>query len=99
MNLGMLTSAAMGLAVTAWVFSPLFARDAGEREKARSATGERADLFSRKEMVLASLKDLEDDRETDKISEHDYMQLKNKLTAQAIEIMKKLDDERAPQQP
>lgn len=98
MNLGLLTSAAMGLAVTAWVFSPLFARDASEREKARSATGEQADLFSRKEMVLASLKDLEDDRETDKISELDYMQLKNRLTAQAIEIMKKLDDERPPQQ-
>jgi len=98
MNLGLLTSAAMGIAVTAWVFSPLFARDASDREKARSATGEKADLISRKEMLLASLKDLEDDRETDKISEHDYMQLKNKLTAQAIEIMKKLDDERAPLQ-
>ena len=99
MNLGLLTSAAMGIAVTAWVFAPLIARDAGEREKVRSATGEKADLLSRKEMLLASLKDLEDDRETDKISEHDYMQLKNKLSAQAIEIMKKLDDERAHQQP
>jgi hypothetical protein len=99
MSLGLLTSVAMGVAVAGWVFSPLFARDASEQEQARSATGERADLFSRKEMVMASLKDLEDDRETDKISEHDYMQLKNKLTAQAIEIMKKLDDEHAPQQP
>lgn len=99
MSLGLVTSAAMGLAVAAWVFSPLFARGAGEKEKARTATGEKADLLSRKEMLLASLKDLEDDRETDKISEHDYMQLKNKLTAQAIEIMKKLDDEPAPRQP
>ena len=97
MSLGLVTSAAMGLAVAAWVFSPLFAKDAGEKERARSATGEKADLLSRKEMLLASLKDLEDDRETDKISEHDYMQLKNKLTAQAIEIMKKLDDEPARQ--
>ena len=43
--------------------------------------------------------DLEDDRETDKISEHDYMQLKNRLTAQAIETMKKLDHERESRQP
>ena len=98
MTLGLATSAILGAATAFWVFAPLFAKDADEQERARTATGKRAALMSRRVMLLASLKDLEDDRATDKISEHDYMQLKNKLTAQAVEVMKQLDDDGEPRQ-
>jgi hypothetical protein len=42
-------------------------------------------------MLLSSLKDLEDDRQTDKIAERDYEQLKTRLSTQAIDIMQRLD--------
>jgi hypothetical protein len=42
-------------------------------------------------MLLASLKDLEDDRETDKIGDEDYERLKSRLSAQTIEVMQRLD--------
>ena len=42
-------------------------------------------------MLLAALKDLEDDRSTGKIDQKDYSQLKTELSTEAIEIMKQLD--------
>ena len=43
--------------------------------------------------------DLEDDRATDKIGESDYAELHATLTAQAVEVMRSLDDIEAAGQP
>ena len=42
-------------------------------------------------MLLAALKDLEDDRATGKIDQNDYSRLKTELTTETVDIMKQLD--------
>jgi len=49
------------------------------------------DLQSKQDMLLASLKDLEDDHATDKVSEEDYNELRSRLSAEAVEVMRALD--------
>ncbi len=48
-------------------------------------------LLVRKEETLISIKELEFDFSTDKISESDYQQLRHKLEKEAGEIMEALD--------
>jgi hypothetical protein len=43
-------------------------------------------------MVLAGLRDLEDDRQTGKIGDADYAALRAKLEANAVSLMKSLDE-------
>ncbi len=92
MSGGLVIALALGGAAIAWVVAPLFRKDAAEAENVARRLGESADLASRREMTLAALKDLEDDRATGKIGESDYEQLHAKLTARAVEIMKRLDE-------
>ena len=48
-------------------------------------------LLVRKEETLISIKELEFDLNTEKISESDYQELRKKLEAEATEIIEKLD--------
>lgn len=52
---------------------------------------ERQSLQYRKDEVLAALNDLEYDFKMKKMNEPDYLQLKEKLTREAIDVMKKID--------
>jgi hypothetical protein len=54
-------------------------------------TGELDDILHRKEEVLSALSDLEYDFRLKKIGEPDYLQLKEKLSLEAIELMKQAD--------
>lgn len=92
MNPGVLVALLIGIAALTFVFVPLFRKDAAEAERLAAASSELRDLRSRKQMLLASLRDLEDDRSTGKIDEQDYEQLKDRLTAQAVKVMKRLDE-------
>jgi hypothetical protein len=92
MSIGAVFSILLAAAVVAYVAAPLVRRDAAEEERASRAAGETIDLRSEKDMILASLKDLEDDHDTGKVERPDYEELKRKLTDRAIEIMKRLDE-------
>lgn len=59
-------------------------------------TGERENLILRKEEVIAALNDLEYDFRMRKIGEPDYLQMKEKLTREAIDLMKRADELAAP---
>ena len=54
-------------------------------------SGERENLILRKEEVLSALNDLEYDFRLKKIGEPDYLQIKGKLSLEAIELMKEAD--------
>ncbi len=82
----------VGGAVLAFVAAPLLRHDAAEAERVSRALSSAAELHSRHAMVLASLKDLEDDRATGKLDDADYESLKSRLTAQAVDLMKRLDE-------
>ena len=88
--------AALVLIVTAIVLAPLFRPDATEAERVSSALSVEQDLSTRHAMALAALRDLEDDRQTGKIGDADYAQLRARLESRAIELMKSLDGLAAP---
>lgn len=48
-------------------------------------------LLVRKEEVLLSIKELEVDLKTDKVSDEDYSALRNKLEAEAMAILERID--------
>jgi len=83
----------MGLAAAAawFIVAPLFRRDAAEAERVGAAVSEERDLRSRHEMLLAALKDLEDDHATGKIDDADYAGQRAELSTQAVAIMKQTD--------
>ncbi len=90
MTTGTLLAVLLAAAAVAFVVAPLFRRDSTE-DRAAVANTELQELHSRHDMALAALKDLEDDRQTGKVDDSDYDELKAKLTAQAVEAMKQLD--------
>ena len=83
--------AALALIVAVVVLAPMFRPDAQERERVSSALSVEQDLSTRHAMALAALRDLEDDRQTGKIGDADYEQLRDKLETRAVELMKSLD--------
>ena len=85
------TVAALALAVAAFVLAPLFRPDAQAAERVSNALSAEQDLSTRHAMALAALRDLEDDRQTGKIGDADYAQLRAKLETRAVELMKSLD--------
>lgn len=92
MSGGLVASLAVGIFALAFVLAPLFRRDAAQAERVAAATSTVRELQSRREMLLAALKDLEDDRATGKLDDRDYDELKGKLTGQAVDVMKRLDE-------
>lgn len=91
MSGGIFASMLLGTVALAFVLVPLFRKDAARAERLAAATSARQELMSQREMVLAALKDLEDDRATDKIDDQDYAQLHARLSSRAVEVMKRLD--------
>ena len=88
---GLGLAALIGCAALAWVLAPLVGHRAREAERTADRIGAESELRSRKEMLLAAIRDLEDDRATDKIDESDYAELHATLTAQAVEVIRSLD--------
>ena len=86
-----LTIGVLASAAAAWIIAPLFRADAAEAERIASSLSEAQDLESRREMALAALRDLEDDRATGKIGDADYESLKVRLSAQAVEVLKRIE--------
>lgn len=87
----LLVTAGVAIGIAAWVLAPIFRRDAAQEERAQNARGEAADLESQREMALAALRDLEDDRATGKLGDRDYEEMKATLTARAVEVLRRIE--------
>lgn len=83
----------LGLAFVGAIFVlwPLRQRARTSHDLAAESLSSSRDLQSQQEMLLTSLRDLEDDHATDKISDADYAELRARLSGEAIEVMRKLD--------
>jgi hypothetical protein len=81
----------LAAAVVAFVVAPLLRPGAAEATRRNAALDEERELESRNQMVLSGLRDLEDDRATAKIGDEDYARIKARLSGQAVEIMRRLD--------
>ena len=92
MTLGFILVLLAAALATAFVVAPLLRRDATDPESVRPGTTDQLrELHTQQQALLASLKDLEDDHATDKIGDEDYEALNQRLTAEAIEVMRQLD--------
>jgi len=91
MTPGIVAALALGVAALAWLVAPLLRADAAEAERVGAAVSEERDLRSRRDMVLAALRDLEDDRDTGKIDDRDYAGLRAHLETEAIGLMKQIE--------
>lgn len=91
MSAGTVVSVLLAASTVAFVLAPLFRKDAAEAEKIARAESEAMELLSQKDMALAALKDLDDDRDTGKIDDRDYRELHTRLTTRAVDVMKRLD--------
>jgi hypothetical protein len=79
------------IALVALVSSPLRARERGQEE--RRETGDRvAELEARKEAKYREIRDAEMDLRTGKLSEDDHRVLDRQLRAEAIEVLRALDE-------
>lgn len=81
----------LALAVLWFIATPLLRSDAAESERVVSAESEAVELQSRHAMLLTSLADLEEDRDTGKLDDEDYDELRELLTVQAVDVLKKID--------
>jgi hypothetical protein len=81
----------LAVVVAGIVLGPLFRPDALQAERKANALSAEQDLTTRHAMALSALRDLEDDRQTGKIGDADYAQMKARLEARAVELMKSLD--------
>ena len=88
---GTLLAAVLGIVALAFVLAPLFRGATDRVEQQTESLSELRELHAKQQMLLASLKDLEDDHATDKVSEEDYNELRSRLSAEAIEVMRALD--------
>ena len=91
MTLGAMLAALLGLVALGYILAPLLRREDVPAAREAAAASEVRDLLSRREMLLAALRDLEDDHATTKISDEDHAELKQRLTLQAVEVLKRLD--------
>ena len=92
MTVGVIVIILVSLATAVYLIRPLLASDATEaEERQRDSVDALRELHARQQMLLASLKDLDDDRATGKIDDEDYEALKARMSAQTIEVMREID--------
>ena len=90
----LLVIVAVLVAVVAIVATPL--RGSHRERRAREAADEIAELEARKEAKYREIRDAEMDLRTGKLSEEDHRVLDRQLRAEAVVILKALDDAGAP---
>jgi hypothetical protein len=70
-----------------YVLSPFFT-GTFRRKQIPAGPGDVEDLYYRKEEILSAIEDLKYDYQ---ISEADYLQMSDKLSREAVEVMKRID--------
>ena len=81
----------LAAAAIVYLVRPILRAPGSQATHLDGALSEARELQSQRDMVVAALRDLEEDRATDKIDEADYDEIKNRLTVKAVELMKRLD--------
>ena len=84
--------ALLGTATLVWIAGPVLRAATHHSDEHMQGLGRARELQSRHQQLLASLRDLEDDRTTDKIDEADYQEMHTRLSAEAIEVMRAMDE-------
>jgi hypothetical protein len=83
--------------VAAFVTVPLRRRAVGTADD--SVEGELAELEARKQAKYREIRDAEADRASSKLSEEDHRRLDRELRREAVDILKRIDRLRGPEEP
>jgi len=86
----MIVLALFTTAFVVYALAPFFEKGFRNR-KLKMGSSHQENLVFRKEEMLNAMEDLEYDFKMKKMAEEDYRQLKEKMTAEALEIMKQID--------
>jgi len=79
------------LLVLVFIGIPFFGRDVDSSVFVKGEDERKGDLMQKKEYAYMTLRDLELDYRTNKISEEDYCALKLRYEAEAIEVLRNID--------
>ncbi len=79
------------LAAVVWLVAGPLRRGAAEQQ-AVEESAEHAELEARKEAKYREIRDAELDHRTGKLSDADYRRLDRELRAEAVELLKRLDE-------
>lgn len=81
----------MALVALWWVFKPLFAESEAEAEIFSPENKQLLELEERRDTLYATIKDLKQDLEDNKIAQADFQQLRAELMQQAAVILRQID--------
>ena len=82
----------LSIAVVAFVVRPLLSERGDAEAEAEAAAAQLADLEARKQLRYREIRDAEVDFRSGKLSEADYKKVDAELRAEAIEILKRIDN-------
>ncbi len=81
---------------TLWVAWPLFRPEsAREMEEPSPLMACARELESRREMLLSTLRDLDEDREANKLDPQDHAEIRGRLAVEAADVLRRIDENRA----
>ena len=90
MEFGIVIYGAVGVAVLAFVFRPLFV-ERGEVERVSGRESKRQALLEKREQVLEALREIDFDHRMGKIEGDDYTETRGRYEAEAVDLIKQLD--------
>ena len=85
----LLLSVLLGVVAAGWVIQPLVMRRAAQLADRESSVQLNAD--ARRSVALASLREIEYDREAGKLDDADYRELRDRLAAEAVQAIRAAD--------
>jgi len=92
MTFGLIVVGAIAIAVLAYVTMPLLRPQAEEVAVGATILSRARELHSQRDMLLASIRELEDDRALDKLSEEDFDELHVRLSTEAIAVLDQIEE-------
>jgi hypothetical protein len=92
MTIGLIVVGVIALAVIAFVTAPLLRSHTEEVIVGATIMSRARELHSQRDMLLASIRELEDDRATDKLSAEDFDELNARLSTEAIAVLDELEE-------
>lgn len=81
-------------ATTLWVLAPLLGWTRREEEAPGPLAEQQEDLLAARREILTSIKDLDMEAQVGKLTPEDYEETRERLSQEAIEVLRRLDESR-----
>jgi len=92
MSLGVALACLVALGALAFLLLPIVLEATVPRAAVSAEASDLEDLYIQREGTYATLKELDFDHETGKLIEEDYRELRARYSAEAVRILKRIDE-------